>query len=500
MFDLTTPQRQSKKVIALYAFKSLRGFIFFFVFAAFGMRGFLEGLAFTGLVLFVAATSLIGPVIQYLFFKFHIEQDEFILNKGWLFKEKKAVPLERIQSVNLEQNLLQRILKVYSVQIETAGSKEKELEIKALDESAALSLKQALLDISNQRVEQEKTEVTEPEKKTVNATTSQVSSTLLKLSFLDLFKVGMTQNHLRSGGVAIGLVVGSYFKFQDVIKQFFGDYLDGWEWENLMSFASLGMLFSFLLIFLVFSIVVSLITVFSNYYGFKAVVYQSHLELSMGLIKRQEIRVPIEKIQSLEFRTNPLRQWLGYSTAYIYQAQSDANKASKVSIPACKKEHIKILQETAFKDSVVDATIDIPCNGFSYMRLASYIMLATLIPTLVPLAYFGDYNWVVPMLIPAVLIVFWSYMYGSNSGIVTDKDFIGFKKGWLFKSFSISPVFKAQAVEKWDSIFIRRREEMHIKFHTASGSNGLRYFKKDAVNHLLNYINNTVIKSNRNWM
>ena len=34
-----------------------------------------------------------------------------------------------------------------------------------------------------------------------------------------------------------------------------------------MSFASLGMLFSFLLIFLVFSIVVSLITVFSNYYG-----------------------------------------------------------------------------------------------------------------------------------------------------------------------------------------------------------------------------------------
>jgi putative membrane protein len=78
------------------------------------------------LVLFVIA------VVQYIYFKFKIVGDQFVLNKGMIFKKKLAIPIERIQSVNFKQNIVHQIIQVTQVEIQTAGAKDVEVSIKAL--------------------------------------------------------------------------------------------------------------------------------------------------------------------------------------------------------------------------------------------------------------------------------------------------------------------------------------------------------------------------------
>ncbi|MEP3042750.1 PH domain-containing protein, partial [Nonlabens ulvanivorans] len=157
--------------------------------------------------------TLVGPIVQYWFFKFHVENDELIIQKGWIFKKRKAIPVERIQSINIAQNIAQRVLGLVAVEIDTAGSKAKELEIPALDRHFAEQLK-TLLGREKQKKAVEASPITYVETSDTEDIPSvkNDSKIILQLSFIDLLKVGITQNHLRSGGLAIGVVVGFWYK------------------------------------------------------------------------------------------------------------------------------------------------------------------------------------------------------------------------------------------------------------------------------------------------
>jgi putative membrane protein len=59
------------------------------------------------------------------------ENEEFIINEG-IFKNKTIIQLNRIQQVNINQSLIQRLVGVYELDVDTAGSAKKEGQIKAL--------------------------------------------------------------------------------------------------------------------------------------------------------------------------------------------------------------------------------------------------------------------------------------------------------------------------------------------------------------------------------
>ena len=91
--------------------------------------------------------------------------------------------LVSIQNINFKQNLIQQIIDVHEVSVETAGSSKTEIAIKALDLEQAKALKELVLKKS----------------KTVIQSTEKVEDKpLLKISVLELFKVSLTENHLRN--------------------------------------------------------------------------------------------------------------------------------------------------------------------------------------------------------------------------------------------------------------------------------------------------------------
>ena len=49
--------------------------------------------------------------------------------------------MNKIQQINLNQNFVHKILNLYEVQMETAGSDSKEVNIKAIEKNIAIEIK-----------------------------------------------------------------------------------------------------------------------------------------------------------------------------------------------------------------------------------------------------------------------------------------------------------------------------------------------------------------------
>jgi putative membrane protein len=329
---------------------------------------------------------------------------------------------------------------------------------------------------------------------------SASDQSLITLSFADLLKVAITQNHLRSGFLALGVVFGFWYKIRDVVNRFYGDIFKEFEWEDVISYASLSLVIIAVLVFVIVSLLVSLVNTINKYYGFELRRSGDYLEAQMGLLNRQEIKIPINKVQILEFHTNPLRRLLDYHTAKIFQAQSDGSKTTSVDIPACSSEMMLELQHIIYGESLSENHKTLDSIPFSHARLNFYMVSVPLLLGTAALFYFEVYS----LAFLPVLILIWTtynaFKDGQNTYIKTDQHLVLLESGWLFHSITISPVFKMQAVEKWRSIFLISRQQIHFKLHTAAGSRGLRYFKESEITALKNEINNQVIVANRSWM
>jgi membrane protein YdbS with pleckstrin-like domain len=73
-----------------------------------------------GLVLYFAALGVISLFI-YNNFLYEIDQDGLRIESGVIHKHQVSLPYEQIQNVNVERSLLDRILNLARVSIETAG-------------------------------------------------------------------------------------------------------------------------------------------------------------------------------------------------------------------------------------------------------------------------------------------------------------------------------------------------------------------------------------------
>ena len=120
----------------------------------------------------LAVVVLVGIIayLQYLNFTFFIdeENDEFIINKGVLNKSKIAIQLHKIQQVNINQTLIQKIIGVHALDVDTAGSNKKEVSIRAISHDLAIALKTRLLSESH------KVTVDDSSNETVNSNISRI--------------------------------------------------------------------------------------------------------------------------------------------------------------------------------------------------------------------------------------------------------------------------------------------------------------------------------------
>lgn len=497
------PQRQSVKGILLIFFttiyKFLRGF---WVLGIYFILKNPERQMMLCAVLGLFVLSLLALVYSYFYYRkfiFYIDyvKEEFKLQKGIFSTEDIAIPFDKIQQVYLKRNILQRIINVYSLVIETAGSSEKEINIQAISKPKADALSDLLIKAKQESAETEKSpsEAGRGEEKEIFWTH--------RLSFIDLLKIGISSNYLRG----LTLILVFFSTIYNELKPFAEDYSEGID-ERLQEIPNLlgsaGIILIVLFVVLILSILITVLEVFIKYFNLKLQQSRSSLELEMGLKTNTRVSIQPKRIQLLQITTNPVQKWLDLHEARFSLASSENSlEKSKIKVPGIGEKTVEKIKSFLYSQPVKNNTL----NTFKPHKIILFRQLfgAVLVPMVLSLLFpfFTDFiefpMWSVLAGIYLILGTLYQIKLFKSKKLIITSEMLQLRSGVWTKLEETVESFKLQSLSIHQPLWYKKRNIVNIKFHTAGGDLAFRAVDK-AIIPYLNYVLYKMESTSRDWM
>ena len=438
--------------------------------------------------------------LKYLNFTFALdaENKEFIITEGIFNKTKTAIQLNKIQQVNINQSFVQRLIGVYELNVDTAGTNKKEGVIKAISHELALELKSRLLEndgVKNQFVD-ESISLEETEQKLF-----EVAHPFLKISFFSLLKVGITSNYERSIALLLlfsNTIYESFVKFGDdeeANSEKIGSYID----------ANLALQSVLILLTVLFGIVlvVNVTRIIFKYYNYTITRQKGSLLLSFGLLNTKSTIIKPEKVQITVVTSNYFQKKMGILELKIKQATSGEKEERKsaIEIPGCSEIERDAILKLLFQK--------IPEKGLmlkpNFRKLIFSIFLTIGIPFLGYTAvgfWFDssifDYSYLVPIYVVFIgLIQFFKF---RNSRLFINADFIIKQSGAWDVSNEIVEPSKIQAISTSQLFWHKRLNIGSITLHTAGGDLAFQLGDYTIIQQQVNHWLYEIETSDSNWM
>jgi len=447
-------------------------------------RAVVQGLAFgvflgtagAGSGLLPVGTLLLAPVLagllggyaylRYLRFQYGVAGDTLVVESGVLARQSREIPLERIQTVDTEQNVLNRLLGLVVVNIETAGGSSTEAALDAVTEAEADRLRNLVRQYDRQP------EPDEPDPDGDRGTE------LFALSPRDLLTYAVVSVRPAAPVLTLfGLPFG-----QDVVVSVLRVNarvagLDGLLDPILGGTAPAGgvVVFAALTLaeFVAVALVVSAVLTAVEYYGFRLVRDGDDLRYRRGLVRRYSGTIPLAKVQTVTVRENVLMRLLGYATLEVETAgyAGGTQESQKgVAVPLAPREEVYALARDVHPFGEID--VDRPPRR-ARRRYAARFALAVLAVTAVTLAIdrlaLGTGDWWLPLaglvLVPAAAHLRW-----RHRGYALDDDALVTRSGFWGRSTRVVPYYRVQTVLVARSPFQRRRDLATVVVDTASSS------------------------------
>lgn len=492
--DFSVPQRQSILGVGVILVQKVRKmvnvFISIFV-LQYGVKADLSSIWVNVTLAILIIGLLVVSILTYRNFYFYAKEGKFIIEKGVLGKEKVHVPFERIQTVNIHQNLIQRILGVVGLKIDTAGSSTKELEIAALPKVLAKQIQSFLIERKSDASSERENVINDSNDERI-----EEKQALMELGLVDLVKVGLTENHLKTAGILFAILNGYFWQFQSYFESYTEDFLNlELNWLNYWAlFLPLVVLASFIGIALL-SVLQSVL----RFYNLQFYCDKEGVKLESGLLKRAEYQIPEKKIQLIKWSTNPLRKLVGFKTVHIKQASSVAlqDKAS-VMIPACKEEQLNRILDTFYTERKLSNFEEYPTQKWFQVQLS---ILFAGIPALVfALIGIEEPSFLVLALGWLFIATFLSIRYARNMFLKINHDMLQLQKGWVFPECIYLHLHKLQSIRFQQNMFQKRRGLANLVFYTAAGSFKMWQLKEQQALDIYNYGLYKIESSDKSWM
>jgi putative membrane protein len=499
------PQHQSVLGIGVIFFSNLRKAFNFFlavVFVNLGTSFRILGLGLEEWALILSFIFLIISYLQYRKFTFYINGDNFVIEKGLLSQEKINVPFARIQTVNSTQNIIQRLLGVVGLKIDTAGSIKNEIEIPALTKLHAQQLSEYLMERKYEFHEEGQESVPEQsEEASSNRSNLRLDAKpILELKFKELLLVGLTQNHFRSGFFLFAVINGYLWQFEEYLLKPFESYLEETaesflaQWILLLPFAILA--------FLIISVLASMIGTALTHFRFKFFLGQDGMSMSSGLLAKNTYNIPFEKIQYFKWESNPLRALIGFYTLRVKQAGSGVlNDRKLIGIPGIKKRSLVEVLNRQYPLRKAQAYRSFAVNKLLFFQLSLWIgVLPVLIAVSINILLLKSILLYPLALLYLLVVLFFTFRYFQSYRIKANLDFIMIKRGWVFPSTLLIPNFKLQNIRIKQSVFQKRRSLASLQLYTAAGGEALIHLPLIEAQELYNYFLYCIESSNKKWM
>lgn len=431
---------------------------------------------------------------SFLNFKFHIQDQRFFLRHGVFNFTDTEIPFDRIQNININQNIIQQLLNVVGFEIETAGQNTGEIKIKALSRKVAIELKEILL--KNGAESQTKSQTENDLSEVVN---SQKSKTLFNLSFGKLLKVGLSSNYIKGFGLVL-LFISTLFQFiEDIIYNIYDIEFD----DNYVSqiYETVGYLFLFFVFILAATFIVTIGRTVFKYFDLKVTKVETDFEIEYGLLKRFNQVIKKSKTQVFEIEENPIKNLFRIKNIFISQASSqELQNKQKIGIVGISDENINILFKSLFDLSYPQKFINTKSSRRLMFRLMiKYFILCVFIG----LGLFAWKGLSLSLLFPLLLIALFTFIVYKTiqkSHIGVNEDLIEVHSGAIHTNKKYIATHKVQSITIKRNWFQQYNNHADLIIYTASGFERINYLKYEEVVKVVNYLNYKVESSELDWI
>lgn len=497
------PQRQSVVGVLLIfsqvVYKFLRGFWIVFVFIFFKDSSSQIALYVSISLSILAVFGIIYSYVYYRRFLFHIdyENEEFVLQKGVFSSDELNIPFERIQQVHLKRSILQRVIGVYSLVIDTAGSKDEEIDIKAISKEKATALSAILTKAKNEQFEQENEDIT---------TEKEVPQTKLwthRVDFLTLLKIGLTKSYLRGFVLMFVFLSTIYNELQSLYKDYFQNvenyskaYLDS-------SSQSLAFVLFLFVVVLLLSLVITVGEVFIKYFGLKLQQTPSSLEVEMGLKTNTKVSLQPRRLQRLEISTNPIQKRLNlYEAQFSLASSTDKLDKSKIEVPGLKRDIVERIKTFLYVDEIVENPRQFLPDTVWFTRRCLFSLLPLVGFWVIGNTVFHFYNLQILLVISVIyltLIVTYHWFSYKAINLKITQDFVIKTHGLWTQKTEIMELYKLQAITVKQPLWYRKKDIYNLTFHTAGGDVSIRAMKREVLKEM-NYTLYKIETVRKAWM
>lgn len=431
---------------------------------------------------------------SYLNYQFYIRNDALCLDYGVFKKSNLEIPFYRIQNISIEQNIVQRVLGVVGLKIDTAGAKSAEVKIKALSETKANELKRELIEIKK-NIEVNET----PETRTISTEEGTGTEHVLKLGFVQLLKVGISSNFFKGVGIIFVVLTSTYDILSDLFNVFYDDDLNDEIYQTVPKTFSFILFIT--LFILILGFIITLISVILKYFNLSVVSRDEGFQVNYGLFKKENKFIKTQKTQIIERETNPIKKFFDISNVYVSQASSArVNQKQKIGIVGVNDQQFHKIFQTLFKTDV-DKDFYMARTDIRYLiRSFWFQILMTLIFSL-PTYFFVD---------PVLALVFGvivfiavgiiNYLTVIKSYVAYDPLFLKIGSGSIHTKSSYIPTYKVQSISIRQSILQRRSNLSDLVINTAAGSKRVNFIAYDKAVRIMNRTHYDLHRTNEVWM
>lgn len=411
-----------------------------------------------GLLVPAAGVSLLigfGAIIAWQFayyrrFDYRLTLDTFDIRSGVISRRQREIPYRRVQNVDIARTMIQRMLGIAELRIETAGGRASEAHLRYVGYDEA------------KRLQEELRERTRGDEVTAHdAETKRPAGKLLyRISTSDLAVLSVASFDLR---VASFLTVILSITAPSVIIGF----ILSAPIDPVAIVVAIG------LVVVILSAVLSAASAIVNNYGFTLSRLGDELRYERGLLQRYDGSIPLDKVQTLVLQENVLMRALGYASLTIETAgyapgQGSAESAKAVPI----SERSRTVSIAARIESFGESTFRRPAKRARVRYTIRYVLLAlSLTAASFGLDWWLPFSfawWVVVIGLPLAPIA--AHYKWKHRGYALTDDHALLRSGFWRRRTHIVPYYRIQTVEEVQSILQRRWGIATVVVDTAGSS------------------------------
>ena len=401
---------------------------------------FLKQWFWIAIVLFVVLDimfSIIGWKYEYI----SIKDNEVHYYKGIFSKETLIIPKKSFKSMDISQNLIERLLVYKIVKIESPSKDFGIDDIKmSLNNEQIEILKSFSFDNLNKECLNDVNEANELNSIKDNEEYKEIKEKKIESKKLVIY--GFTSFNLFVALVFIFNILG---KLDDFISSDYLSNIIGGAFKNNSQGMSIILIVIGLLIFLIILKLIATVYYVVKYYNFTLLKENNNIKITYGLLSTKEFSFKDNNIKLIKIKSNPIRQFLNiYELNLIIKGYTGEGNEKIIMYPIGSLNEIN----DVIKEFIPDWSFTGTGDGIEKGRISILIKPILLIFTISIVCYLIlKTQWVWFINLTIILTLINSALKIRNLNISVDNKKVRAVNGGLFRTIHILRGRDIQAVE-----------------------------------------------------